>query len=58
MGDEEIGKAQGNFTNYPFLHKLHPKDGKINKMQHTKIKYVQKNSHEQEQQLDRPKIIL
>jgi hypothetical protein len=49
MGGEERREAQGNFTNYPFLHKLHPKDGKINKMQQTKIKYVQKNSHEQEQ---------
>jgi len=33
-------------TNYPVLHKLHPKDGKINKMPQTKIKYVQKDSQE------------
>jgi hypothetical protein len=37
MGDEKIGLAEENFTNYPFLHKLYPKDGKINKMQQTKI---------------------
>ena len=44
MGDQEIARGEGNFHNYQFLHKLHPKDGKINKIQPTKIKYGQKDS--------------
>ncbi|WP_168467305.1 hypothetical protein [Aphanizomenon sp. UHCC 0183] len=46
MGDQEIAGGEGNFHNYQFLHKLHPKDGKIKKIQPTKIKYGQKDSQE------------
>ncbi len=46
MGDEKIAGGEGIFHNYQFLHKLHPKDEKINKIQPTKIKYVQKYSQE------------
>jgi len=41
-----LPKKERNFSNYQFLHKLHPKDGKINEMQQTKIQYVQKDSQE------------
>jgi|APFre7841882793_1041355.scaffolds.fasta_scaffold32097_1 hypothetical protein len=37
MGDQEIAGGEGNFRNYQFLHKLHPKDGKINRTHQQKL---------------------
>jgi hypothetical protein len=52
-GEQEVGKIEENWINYPFLHKLHSKNGKINKMQSTKLN-MPKNSPAGEQKFYRP----